>query len=182
MRALSIVALGACVMAVGTARAGAQEKGQAGITMGYPASVGVLWHVSDRVAIRPECSFSWTDGSSAGIIASSTQFWSFGTGVSALFYAPAHDNLRTYVSPRFTYTRSQGDSDTSASTTTAYSFAGMFGAQYALGRRFGIFGEVGVGYARQGGSTTTQFLGQTRTESNGNTIGTRSGVGVVLYF
>ena len=182
MRALWNVALAACVLMVGAARTNAQEKGQAGITMGYPASIGVLWHVSDRVAIRPEFSFTNTDSSSASIVAADNQFWSLGTGISALFYTPVHDNLRTYVAPRFSYTRTNGDSGVTASTTTSYSIAGMFGAQYALGRRFGVFGEIGFGYARQTGSTATDVPGLGGIESQGDTIGTRSGVGVVLYF
>ena len=182
MRALWNVALAAGVLLVGTARADAQEKGQAGITMGYPASIGVLWHVSDRVAIRPEFSFSRTDSSSASIVAADSQFWSLGTGIAALFYAPVHDNLRTFVSPRFSYTRTKGDSNITTSTTTSYSFAGMFGAQYSLGRRFGVFGEIGFSYARQTGSATTELLSLSRIASHSNSIGTRSGVGVVLYF
>lgn len=182
MRAFWNVAVAACVTMVGAARADAQERGQAGITMGYPASIGVLWHVSDRVAIRPEFSFSLTDSSSASIVDAGSQFWALGTGVSALFYATAHDNLRTYVSPRFSYTRTNGDSNITKSTTTSYSFAGMFGAQYSLGRRFGVFGEVGFGYARQTGSTTSNVLTVTRIASHSDSIGTRSGVGVVLYF
>jgi hypothetical protein len=31
-----------------------------GVTMGYPSSVGVLWHVTDGVALRPELSFVHT--------------------------------------------------------------------------------------------------------------------------
>ena len=34
----------------------AQEE-KVGLTMGYPTAVGVLWQVSDLVAIRPE--FTW---------------------------------------------------------------------------------------------------------------------------
>ena len=182
MRTLWIVALGAGVLMGGTARADAQEKGQAGITMGYPASVGVLWHLSERVAIRPEFSFSSSDSSSAAILDARSEFWSVGTGVSVLFYTPVRDNLRTYVAPRFSYTRTHGDSNITTSTATSYSIAGMFGAHYSLGRRFGVFGEVGFGYARQTGSSTSELLPQTGITNHSDSIGTRSGVGVVLYF
>jgi hypothetical protein len=177
-----IVAVGVCAIMVGAARADAQEKGQVGITMGYPAAVGVLWHVSGRVAIRPEFSFTRNENSSSGILSSGTTFWSLGTGVSALFYTPVRDNLRTYVSPRLSYSRTRGDSDITRSTSTSYSFAGSFGAQYSLGRRFGVFGEVGFAYGRSEGSTATELLTQTRVTSHSDSIGTRSGAGVVLYF
>jgi hypothetical protein len=58
----------------------------------------------------------------------------------------------------------------------------MFGTQYTFGRRFGVFGEVGFGYARQTGSTTTALTGLARVANHANSIGTRTGVGVVLYF
>jgi hypothetical protein len=163
--------------------ASAQEAGHAGITMGYPASIGVLWHVSDRVALRPEFSFTLSDSSSESIINAESNFWSLGTGVSVLFYSPVTDNLRTYLAPRFSYSRTHGDSDVTESTTDVYSMAGMFGAQYALGRRFAAFGEVGLSYARQNGTATSTIVNvTTRISNHGNTIGTRTGVGVVLYF
>ena len=45
----------------------AQEKGQSGLTMGYPGSIGFLWHPTDRVGIRPEIAFglSSTDSSNS---------------------------------------------------------------------------------------------------------------------
>ena len=36
----------------------AQDKGDVGISMGYPASVGVVFHMTDSVALRPEISFT----------------------------------------------------------------------------------------------------------------------------
>jgi uncharacterized protein YigE (DUF2233 family) len=59
----------------------------------------------------------------------------------------------------------------------------MFGAQYSLSRRFAAFGEVGVSYARQSGTSTTTIGALTnRITSKGNAFGTRTGVGVILYF
>ena len=46
----------------GVTGAAAQDGGKAGITMGYPASIGILWHAGDRVAIRPEFSISGNNG------------------------------------------------------------------------------------------------------------------------
>ena len=36
------------------APAAAQEKGNVGITMGFPASVGLLWHATEKIAVRPD--------------------------------------------------------------------------------------------------------------------------------
>ena len=60
----------------------------------------------------------------------------------------------------------------------SWSLTGSVGAQYALGKRFGVFGEVGFGYQHShetGGSLI-------QTDITSHTIGTRTGVGVILYF
>ncbi len=41
------------LLVCGVGRAYAQDDPRVGLTMGYPTSVGVLWHVTDRIAIRP---------------------------------------------------------------------------------------------------------------------------------
>lgn len=181
MRLAAITVL-ACLLGGALASANAQERGRVGVTMGYPASIGILWHVSDRVALRPEFSFSKTDSTSEGIVDATTDFSSLGTGVSALFFSSITDNLRTYVAPRFSYTRTHGEGDVTESTTTSYSMAGMFGAHYLLGSRFAVFGELGFGYTRQDSTAITTIVSEIRTTSHGNGVGTRTGIGVVLYF
>lgn len=178
----------------------AQEKGQIGITMGYPESIGLMWHLTDDVAVRPEFSFRHgttglgDDDSTTGV----------GVGVSGIIYISKRDALRTYVSPRFTYTRVTSEIDTSlslvdvtrtlpslgltvpssvTSTSTSKSFRASFGAQYALHERFSIFGEVGVSYTRADFSSgfDDQFLGLRR--PNGpHTTSTATAAGVVFYF
>ena len=177
-----IVALAAVMMcAARTARA--QERGDAGITMGYPASAGFVYHVTDRVAIRPEVSFSFSDSSSEGettlLTTDSTQF---GTGVSAILYLARYDKLRTYVSPRYTYARAKSTAESPFSGTTrttiaSHTVAGTFGAQYALHERFNVFGEVGVAYTSQ--SNTSGAL-DVRVETD--SFASRTGVGVIFYF
>ena len=184
----------------------AQEPGRIGIAMGYPASVGVVWHVSDRFALRPELSLSQVSSTSTSVVTtvlgssvtstttqSSTDQWQLGVGASALVYLQRWDALRTYVSPRFAYTRgtvdgtigsvnSAGQPATSPTTTTftqnTYFVSGSFGAQYALGMRFAVFGELGLGWSHN--STESDQAGAGNTD--GHTIGTRSGAGVIVYF
>ena len=95
--------------------------------MGYPASVGVIWQVNDRVALRPELNVQKASGESTSTIAISlssvvpgsvvsvttSDSWQFSAGVSALFYLSTHDALRTYVSPRWAYTRTSNNSSSS---------------------------------------------------------------------
>ena len=152
--------------------------------MGYPASVGVLWHVTERIAVRPELAFArtWNDRDGSTSVESSS--WTLGVGVSALFYLTRADNLRTYVSPRYAYSRSSSTASSdifvpleSRLRSASSSIFGSFGAQYALGRRFGVFGEVGLGYSRQ---SLRSFFSESRSTAHAVTV--RSGAGVILYF
>jgi hypothetical protein len=186
----------------------AQDEPRFGVTMGFPAAVGVIWNVADRLALRPEVTLSGTSTSSDSAIApilgldtgSTGDGFQFGVGVSALIYLSRWDALRTYVSPRFSYSHATntGTSLGSSSDTTSRSYftSGSFGAQYAFARHFGVFGEIGVGYTS---ATTTLSTTSTpvivlpvpgpsfppvttRLENHGKTWSTRSGVGVIFYF
>jgi hypothetical protein len=179
---------------VGAARA--QEAGRVGLAVGYPASVGVIWHVSDRIALRPDVTLSQSSGDTTttvnltptvmGTSRTSSDTWSVAVGASGLFYLGQWDALRTYVSPRFAYTRLAihgatattyaVPSNLSNTIASGYLVSGSFGAQYSFGRRFGVFGEVGVAYTDS--TTKTDFAFSTSSK----TIGTRSGVGVLFYF
>ena len=183
-RAIVLFMLTVGVLAVPSRAAAQTADHPVGITMGYPASIGLIWHVSDRVAVRPELSFSHLHGeaeSSSGFETESDS-WTIGVGASALIYVGEWDKLRAYVSPRYSYTRAKSSSDsnfpfeTSESKTTSHSFAGYFGAQYALSDRFSAFGEVGFGLTDQSGSTG---LG---TRVSSTIWSTRTGVGVIFYF
>ncbi len=92
------------VLSVG-ANALAQDAGQIGITMGYPSAVGIIWQVTDNVAVRPEISFSTTSTESPAISSglslpgvsddlgkSSSTTVAF--GASGLFYFGEWDKLR----------------------------------------------------------------------------------------
>ena len=184
MRIARIAALAAVVGLAAASNAGAQDQRTVGITMGYPASIGVLWQLSDKVAIRPELSISGadSDANSASFV-SETSSWALGTGVSALFYLHKYDRLRTYVVPRFTYSRTSNTTSTSSfttsentTTTTNTGFSGSFGAQYSLGDRFGVFGEVGFGFNHSSGNSDISV-----TKVSGNTWGSRTGVGVIFF-
>jgi hypothetical protein len=185
----------------------AQDTPRVGISMGYPASIGVIWQVTDGVALRPEISFQkssteFTESISFGLSVdgtldattatskSTSDFWQVSVGLSALVYLSRHDALRTYVSPRWAYIRdssstASGFSDLRnfASTASGHLVAGSFGAQYALGRKFTAFGEVGLAFTR---TVTTpndrQSLFLIGGQDVSHTFGTRSAAGVILYF
>lgn len=155
----------------------AQETGRVGITMGYPESIGVMWHVTDKVALRPEFAFSHTS-SDTNLPVVDTSFSSTGVslGLSALFYMTERDHVRPYVAPRWTYNHS--DSDTGPRLTTN-TLSALVGAQYALGSHFSVFGETGVSYGHSSSKSDVTIATVTAT---GNSFGTRTGAGVIFYF
>ena len=112
--------------------AAAQEPGDVGVFMGYP-NLGLIWQVTEKVAIRPEISFSYgsTDIDSVFGVPGTTHNWSIEFGASALLYLSDTDRLRTYLAPQFTYSRSEASSSTRTvgAVGNTYGFAGLFGAQ-----------------------------------------------------
>ena len=183
-RHLTVLLFAVSVLCAGPAFA--QDQRPIGVTMAYPASVGVLWHVSEKVALRPELSFVHTSTEQdASILAGDTELSGSGNslsvGFSALFYLAKWDMLRAYVVPRYAYSRSTSETEgpfggaNFESTTTGHTGGVAFGAQHALGERFAIFGEIGLAYERARTEVTTTELRRT-------SFGTRSGVGVVVYF
>jgi hypothetical protein len=210
-----IVAVATTALLLAPLVARAQDDPKVGVTMGYPSAVGVIWQMSNRVALRPE--FTWTrtsvdlpstiDPVSGTVTTSATSdSWQTGVGLSALFYVGRYDSLRTYVSPRFTFTRtsaSSGLAGTAASTSSdgwVYSTSGSFGAQYGLGRHFGVFGEIGGMYVSSttrtslvesrtvftsvgpGLPVTSTALFTVRSDQHSHQLATRSGAGIIFYF
>src|SRR5262245_4517628 len=119
----------------------AQEKGRVGITMGYPATIGFTWHVTDTVAFRPDISFTHSH-SDRGDSPTESDTTTIGTGVAALFYFAAKDNVRPYFSPRVSYSHGSGSSTSgtleASSHGNAWTTSGSFGAQYSPNRRFSV--------------------------------------------
>lgn len=185
MRNCSLPVMLLLALLVLPAPAAAQERGQTGIVMGFPATVGFLWHASDNLALRPEFTFQHTRNESLSNIigggsASSSNAMTIGTSV--LWYMGKYDNVRTYVSPRFTYGHSSSkveNSNVPPAKSDVFSLTGSFGAQYNPTRKLAVFGEVGYGYNRVESEIKTPFL---TTEGSSTTWATRASVGVVFYF
>jgi hypothetical protein len=163
----------------------AQTDRAIGVTMAYPASVGLLWRASENFALRPELSFVHTSTEQdaslpTGGVELSGSGTSLSVGISALFYLAKWDMLRAYVVPRYAYSRSTSESEGPFTgrdleiRTTGHTGGVSFGAEHALGERFAIFGELGLAYER----ATTEVTTELRRRS----FGTHSGVGVVFFF
>ena len=195
---MRIIAAGTVMAAMLTARpAAAQEAGDVGITMGYPVAVGVVWHITDAIAIRPDVSMSWTSSESVTtsepplpgrppVTSTSTvEAWNTAVGVSALFYLQTVDRFHVYLVPRAAYLRSSQDLETAGltsaldTTSNGYLVSGSVGAQVAAHDRFSIFGELGAQYSSQ---RSEAAFSTSRSENENRTFGLRSAVGVTLYF
>jgi len=149
--------------------ASAQESGQAGVTLGTNA-LRAVFNLNDTIAIRPEGTFSFSTGDSID-----SSGW--GLGTSVLFYMHRVEKLSTYFAPRFLYQRNTTSGPSLLDITTSiYDVSGSFGAQYALHRRFSVYGEVGL-LIRDTTASGTLLSGTSTTS-----VRPLTGFGGVLYF
>lgn len=183
------------VLAVSAARgAAAQDAGAVGVVMGYPGALGVVWHVTDGIALRPDVSLtrSTSETTSTGLggtltTVSTGEGWNTAVGLSALVTLKTVDRLRLYVAPRLAWSYSNSENGSGAAgtgiafttTTKGLIGSGSFGTQYQLHDRFAIFGELGLQYS--GLDSTSDFPGS-RSSGDSTTIGLRSAVGATFYF
>jgi hypothetical protein len=161
----------------------AQDAPKIGLTMAAPSAIGILWQVTDYVALRPEVTWTRTATESSQIdVAGGTPVTNddnngVGVALGALLYVGRHDAFRPYVVPRFSYTRSSISASannntilgptTSSSTSSAYQASGGIGGQYTFGRHFGVFGEAGLAYTRTNVETSSTFMITQTTVANG---------------
>jgi hypothetical protein len=178
---IPIVALSSLCVSIVPAHA--QERGQVGIVMAVPTDVGLMWHLSEKIAFRPEMSFNFlsSDVEAGGTNVQESSGREFGLEASVLFYLNGADSLRTYVSPRVAYAWSSEEDDDSAddASNDGFELSASFGAEYSPVPRFSVFGEIGLEYAR---STSTFSSGSGEIERSGSSWAPRTMVGVTYYF
>lgn len=177
--------------------AAAQQAGDIGLTMGYPGAAGLVWHITDGLALRPDVSLAASTSDSqttatglpAGSLSSTNRSdgWGGTLGLSALVTVRTIDRLRLYLTPRVAYTHASSTSDTGfagalselTATTKGVIASGAFGTQVNLHDRFALFGELGLQYTAL--TTTSDFPGSTST-TDSTSFGLRSAVGLTFYF
>lgn len=182
------------VLAAGAARpAAAQQAGDVGVAAGYPGALGVVWHITDGIALRPDLSVTRTtsETTSTGLGGTLTtvnkaEGWNTTVGLSVLVTVKTLERLKVYVAPRLAWSYASSDNESGAGTAIAFTTttkgviaSGSFGAQYLLHDRFAIFGELGLQYS--GLDNTSDFPGS-RSSGDSTTLGLRSAVGATFYF
>lgn len=189
---------GVMLLTVTAGPAAGQEAGDVGVTMGYPGAIGVVWHVTDGLALRPDVTLTRTSSESRTTSSSifegqslsssnTSEGWGSAVGLSALVNVRTIDRLRLYLSPRVAYSHSTSENETGltgalsafTATTTGIIASGSFGTQYNVHDRFAIFGEVGLQYTTL--TTESDFPGSSN-QTDSTTFGLRSAVGVTFYF
>jgi hypothetical protein len=187
------VLLTAVVLAVTATTGWAQDSGRIGLVANTAESVGAIWHLSEKVAVRAGIDFSHVstepdfpdDFLGLGIERS---YNSVGLNLSALLFLGQWDDLEAYVSPG--YGQVWNSSGNEYIERSQHQVEGLFGLQYALGSRFRVFGEAGVRYVR---SRTEQDIfgvlggpaedfGDGTVGSTVDAIGSGSRFGIIFYF
>lgn len=187
---------GLCTLLAASA-ASAQDAGNLGLTIAYPGRIGLLWHVSDRVAIRPAVSFTsaWGEDSiseSQDFTATANDAKSVDFDISVLIGVAKWDDLRAYVVPRYAYNRTSSSFEVTATfvpggsfeseglvfenETTSHGFGAAVGLQHALHERFSVFAEAGLRYDH----ATTRF--ERANTAVQKAVSSSAFVGAVFYF
>ena len=183
-RRLCVLAILLCV----SRPALAQEAGQTGLTIGFPGAIGMIFHVSEGVAVRPDFTFS-RSSSDNGCQAAQQHGVELRRRRQRTFLHRDGARPRWYLlqsSFRLLafQQRQRRDSATVASTShsNTYQYSGSFGLQYMPVRRFGVYGEAGVQYSRSDSVFTAGSPSTSSGKSTGSSVGTRAGIGLVWYF
>lgn len=205
MRPSVLVLLAAAVAALCPAAVSAQPTKPLAVTLGYPAAVGVVWHITDRIAVRPDLSVNRSEttstltstsgatifGPAVTTTTTSTQTDTTLTGGLSLLVTLADlDDLRLYAAPRVAYLRSETSSEATTpgfaglgeftATNDGVTAIGAIGAQYMLGTRAAVFAESGVQYLRQ--TFSSAVVSNSGTKSTATSVGLRTAVGFAVYF
>jgi hypothetical protein len=206
----AILLAAATLLAASAARA--QDHGPVGVTMGFPGSVGIIWHLGDRVAVRPSISFSHSSTetgddvpvpvpSGLGLPSNislpivrtrlESSGWTVGPGVDVLLTVARWDNVAAYVAPGYAYRRSSTETTI---TFEGFNFGGFVTPSYSETNETtidshefsGLFGVRYTPHRRFGVFGEVGFRYST-TDSDGRLTSTRltgtaSAVGVIFYF
>jgi hypothetical protein len=146
-----------------------------GIVIAYPSSVGAVFEMSPRIALRPDLFMSGSSLTQSGQTVSSR---SIAVGLDVLIWLRRYDKVRTYVTPRVSYTHNTSNQPLAQDV---WGTAGSYGVEYSATSRLAVFGEVGVFVGHSFPKTVTIAEGISQTAGPFTSWTTRAGVGIVFY-
>ena len=159
----------------------AQDAGKVGLVATTGPNVGVIWNISERLAILPTFGFSYLSASSRLIdlepLERDNSVYNVGLHLAAQWTVAEPGAFRLFLSP--SYGKTWSTAGTLVSETN-YTVGGAFGARYALNDRFSLFGETGIVYRH----TTLEPEAPLDLDFSSTIwgVGSASRLGVIIYF
>ncbi len=153
----------------------AQESGSFGVNLGIrsTAQLGLTYHVSSAVTLRPEVSFGWwrhelSPGTPGPTSATRTEI---GGGFDLLFPVAKAEGITPYFGIGSRLSHIWYDRDSSNESSNRWVLRGLFGVRVKLLERIAAYGEMFAHYGDDSGDYARSWF----------TIGTSS-LGVIVYF
>jgi hypothetical protein len=145
--------------------AAAQDKPLA-ITMAYPGSIGAVWQLRERVALRSEFTLGHSKEAD-NVTLVEARSWKLGGTVSALMSLVRDGPRHLYVGPYYEYQRRKATYSTAVTSAiedfgpafvttlvdvdaraNEHSIGGVAGVEFRFEGRFSVFAEAGPAYRR----------------------------------
>lgn len=212
MKLARVIALSSALVLAAASAASAQDERRVGLVMGFPTTVGVLWQVSDRFALRVDGSYNGTSADIEGVDDSltttpspvpafeisirqeiSTQ--SASIGASFLFDLHRQDQFRIYLAPRVGLGILQTESTTTIDISLVPTFPGVPPRDSETKRSetsyspvfdalLGASSRIGdrFGVFGEAGFSYTQTTTEELLQATRRSFGIRAGVGAILFF
>lgn len=178
---IALVALLALIPAAASAQDKKGETPKFGLT--FP-DIGVIWHISDKVAFVPSATFlhNWSSFDSDSIPDKNSGN-SVTVNAALRFYVHEWKGIRFYVAPKYGFGRttssSQFQAGSASSESNSHSIAGAWGLEYAATDRISLFGDIGVRYSHsKSENINSATLG---VGNKNNFVGTVGTWGLILY-
>lgn len=174
------------LMPIAFASSAAQSPDRPRIGLVLGSSVGVIWHVSDRFALRPSVAASkWSSSTrSDGGSAHRSSSWSYTAALDNLIYVQRREPISTYISMGISY--QTGRSRPNLNDQYVIGVPASFGAQFSPHRRLSVWGEAGLALTLTRRTIHPTLIEGQSIGSSGkassNEVSTRSSVGMVFYF
>jgi hypothetical protein len=212
MSRLRVIAVSCGLVLTTASAASAQDERRVGLVMGFPASVGVVWHVSDRLALRADGTYNWSSATIEGVddslttspspipvfeIAitqeSSTQSGSI--GLSLLFDLHRQEQFRIYLAPRVGWAVAHTESTVTIDVSRVQIIPGVpprgntigeseTAYSPTFGASIGASTRVGdrFGVFGEAGFSYNQTTTEEILRATRRSFGIRAGVGAMLFF